>query len=298
MMWFSVCMLAVSLLIGALFYQAAQHRPWQPRKGRSAADLLVVGQYSGLRVLWYAAWFVTVVTSVLAVADYPFLMVLLVAATVAVVVRVAAAWLPLRRILVGWCVSVHKKYGAELSIVGKAMRVIGRLGNRLFVASPPYTDEQEMMAYLAYQQRQFAVVPEKRFKRFTALLAAGETPARAFIQPLADMLLVRADDTVGPLLLSQLHETSYPAFAVYHKRRSNVVGIFDIESGVRHAATGSQVQQLMSDKVVQIEESATVTQAIGEFVATGAVLLMVIDDQRKPIGAIYVQDILQQLFAE
>lgn len=300
MMWFSICIFAVSLLIGSLWSVSGRYKPWQSHRGQKHAGLLA--QLHAFSEAWRLLWalfgllFIMVATLYLSEEQS------LAPVFGEVIALVVILWLLgnsqfVQRMVVQLIEICQKKWGNKLSFIVKALNVVQGVAARVFTEQPLYQSEQELHTMLAYQQRKHAAIPESRHKQLSCLMEVQNTSVASLITPVADAELLKASDLVGPLLLAQLHESQYAVFAVRGKTKSNIVGIFSLDAAVRQLEREVTVEKMMTEQVVFVAESATILQAIQEFTEMNVSLLVVLDEQNKAVGVLYLQDVLRFLFA-
>lgn len=299
-MWFSICIFAVSLLIGSLWSVSGTYKPWQSHRGQKYAGLLA--QLHTLAEAWKLLWvlfallFIVVTSLLLSEAQS------LLAVFGEVLALVGILWLlgnspfvqEATLHLVQFC---QKKWGSKLEFIGKTLRIVQKVAARLFTERPLYESEQELHAMLAYQQRKHAVIPEGRHKQISCLIEVQDAPITPLVTPIADAELLKTSDMVGPLLLSQLHESQYAIFAVRGKTKKDIVGVFSLEAAVRQLEREVTVDKMMSEQVIFVPEDASMLQAIQEFTEMNTSLLVVLDQQNKATGVLHLQDVLRFLFA-
>jgi len=83
---------------------------------------------------------------------------------------------------------------------------------------------------------------------------------------------------------------------VYGKRRSKPVGILDQGVAVSHASQSTKVADVMEERIVYLPHDATIAKALQTFIETSSPISVIIDDEQQPIGVLYIQDILRDLF--
>ena len=106
--------------------------------------------------------------------------------------------------------------------------------------------------------------------------------------------IVDSDDLVGPILLSELHDTGRKIFAAKNEA-GEIVGTIRL-SNLAELKSGGKVKKVLSKQVIKIEKNEPALQALREFIDQGCELL-VVEEEGKTAGFIYLEDVLKTLFA-
>lgn len=108
--------------------------------------------------------------------------------------------------------------------------------------------------------------------------------------------LVGADEPVGPVLLSELHETGRMIFPAVDKQK-NFVGTIGL-ARLSELKSGGKAGKAVNSQVVKVEKNKLLIDALQSFAATGAGLLFVEDETGEIEGVIYLEDVLNVLLPE
>lgn len=104
---------------------------------------------------------------------------------------------------------------------------------------------------------------------------------------------VRADDTVGPILIDELHKSGQARALVREKAKGPFVGT------LRFSRLGidskGKVSDLMDPTVYYVHQNDTLAEALHAFFVTNHPVFIVIDNEEDYVGVISVEDILRQL---
>jgi CBS domain containing-hemolysin-like protein len=103
---------------------------------------------------------------------------------------------------------------------------------------------------------------------------------------------VKLDDEVGPVLLSELHKTGRRTFPV--KDGPEIAGTVRLDK-LTELKAGGKVEDALDPQMIAINKDEPKLSVIRRFVESGAQLVFTEDDEGKIAGAIYLEDVLQEL---
>lgn len=114
-----------------------------------------------------------------------------------------------------------------------------------------------------------------------------------------DIVTVKQNEVLGPLVLSDLHKTGHSRFPVVKGDINNIVGVLDISSLLTLEVKKSVVaKKAMSTKVLRVKPDNTLKSALGVLVGAGQQLMVVVDEADQTIGLVSLDDIIQSLTGE
>lgn len=104
---------------------------------------------------------------------------------------------------------------------------------------------------------------------------------------------VLADDTVGPILIDELHKSGQDVVLVRDKKGGDVVGTLEFS----RLGLGSEgkVGDLMNPKVYYIHENDGLGEALHAFFVTNHPIFIVVNSFEEYVGIISVENVLKQL---
>ncbi len=104
------------------------------------------------------------------------------------------------------------------------------------------------------------------------------------------------EDSLGPIVLSELHASGHHYFPIYQDKDSNIVGVLNAELvGENH---DQKISKLMDSKVFYANEGQEVSEILQAMVSTGRHLFVVVNDHGDYSGIITSRDILKSLVGE
>ena len=159
--------------------------------------------------------------------------------------------------------------------------------------------EKEDITELLAQQKEQAdnrLTPEELDILLRALHFSDKKAADILL-PRAQVRLIDGNETLGPIVLDELHKSGQPSFLVYDKKPEHVVGTLLIEDAAR-AKNGSRVADLMRPQLCYVNEEFTLPQVARAFTATGQQVAVVVNNFEEFVGTVSLAGLLQQLYGE
>lgn len=117
------------------------------------------------------------------------------------------------------------------------------------------------------------------------------------IIPWAQVKLVSKEDSIGPILLGELHNSGQRSFLVYDGKPDHIVGTLFLRDAVR-ARAGGKVADLTHQNVCFVHEDFSLRQVLGAFKTTGQFMVVVVNAFEEAVGVITLQHLLAQLTGE
>lgn len=120
-----------------------------------------------------------------------------------------------------------------------------------------------------------------------------EKVVRDIMTPRRVVKMVGVNESVGPLLLDELHKTGFSRFPVFEKK-DEIVGTLYLRKLVDKKATG-KVKDLMDKKVFYVNESQPLGHVLNAFIKTKHHLFIVVNEFEEISGVITIEDVIEQL---
>lgn len=180
-----------------------------------------------------------------------------------------------------------------LDMVGRALRRIFPLR----VHSGLY--EKEDLARLLEQQKTQSdnrIAAGEIDLLINALQFGDKTVTDALI-PKRVVKSVAADDTIGPVLMGELHATGHSRFPVYEGSKEHIIGTLYLHDLVGRASTG-KVRDIMHKRVVYVHENFTLYQTLQAFIKTKKHLFIVVNEFEEYVGIITIEDVLERVIGK
>lgn len=114
------------------------------------------------------------------------------------------------------------------------------------------------------------------------------------ITPLTKVYKVSANDTVGPVLMDDLHKSGHSIFPVYKDKKSHVVGMLYLQDLLKVQAGGTVAKYMRSD-IQYLHEDYSLYQALPVLLCSSQRLYVVINSRAEFVGIVTAKDILEQV---
>jgi CBS domain containing-hemolysin-like protein len=221
----------------------------------------------------------------------------------AAVMAAAFVWIPTMQL------TVHKAQlaGFMAPVFVKILSYVHRPLDQLAHMVSQYRDlphhsrlyeKQDLMELLGLQKEQVDNrIQTEELDLAERALAFSDRQAADIAHPSKDALLVNADDTLGPILLDQLHQSKQSSFLVYKDKKDNIMGSLSMHD----AANGhkdARIFDLVRNDLAFVNEDFTLRQVLKAFQKTGHPLVIVINKFEEYVGVITFENLMTELLGE
>lgn len=124
-------------------------------------------------------------------------------------------------------------------------------------------------------------------------LTLGDKLIREHMTPRRAVKLVNAKDSIGPVLLDELHKSGLSRFPVVGNEPDQIVGTLYLHDLVDHP--NGQVKDIMSKSVYYVHEEKTLGQVLDAFIKTKHHLFVVVNNFEEIVGVISIEDVIEAL---
>lgn len=220
-------------------------------------------------------------------------------------------WLVLRRVppvLSGW------QWGAAALVAPLAsgllsllQPVFGRVAawmeqHRLLSSHTGVFEKEDLLELLNSQAHQpDSRIPEAELKMAKGALTFGDKSVGSIMTPRRVIKMVAATDTIGPLLMDELHTSGFSRFPVVKELTKSanpeIIGMLYLHDLIDHTDKG-KVRDVMKKKVSFINETQTLRDALAAILKTENHLLVVVNNFEETVGVITIEDIIEQILGE
>ncbi len=188
-----------------------------------------------------------------------------------------------------------------LSLIRPAVRPL----ERLWPARQPHSrlyEKEDVLELLERQKIQAdSRLSEAELKLARGALQFSEKKVSDIMTPKRQLKLVAATDPIGPHLMDELHSSGQLRFLVIKDAtktgKDEIVGTLNLQDLAGRTA-GGKVRQVMHRPVERLKETADLRQALSKFLKTGQHLLIVINNFEELVGALAIEQVLDQIFGE
>lgn len=125
-------------------------------------------------------------------------------------------------------------------------------------------------------------------------LSFGDKHVRDVLVPRRAVRLVASTETIGPLLMDELHKSGYSRFPVFEEKHENIVGTLYMRDLLR-AKQGGKVSGVVRPEVFYVNEEFTLYQALQAFLKTKHHLFIVVNSFEEFVGIVTIEDVLEQV---
>lgn len=130
-----------------------------------------------------------------------------------------------------------------------------------------------------------------------ALMFEDKTAADILV-PRRAVKLVDLNDTIGPILLEELHDSGHNRFPVYSGKKDNIVGTLLIKDVLKMAEHGGQVKDVYRRDVQYVHEDFTLGQVWQAFVKTKHHLFITVNRFEEFVGIVTIEDVIAQVIGQ
>jgi len=156
-------------------------------------------------------------------------------------------------------------------------------------------DKQDLLELLNNQN----VQADNRIEQYELELAFhaltfGDKQVGDYLTPRRIVKVVSIDDSIGPVMMNELHDSGFSRFPVYAERKDNIVGTLFLRDLIKSKSTG-KVKDIMRPEVAYVHEDHTLHDALTAILKTRQHILIVVNSFEEFVGVISIEDILEQV---
>ncbi len=156
-------------------------------------------------------------------------------------------------------------------------------------------DKQDLLELLNSQN----VQTDNRIEQYELELAFhaltfGDKQVGDYLTPRRIVKVVSVDDSIGPIMMSELHDSGFSRFPVYEGRKDNIVGTLFLRDLIKTQSTG-KVKDIMRPEVAYVHEDQNLHDALTAILKTRHHILIVVNSFEEFVGVISIEDILEQV---
>jgi CBS domain containing-hemolysin-like protein len=140
-------------------------------------------------------------------------------------------------------------------------------------------------------------ISHRDLERIRKTLRFGDYHVRDLVVPRRQVKAVSINDSIGPVLLDELHSSGHTCFPVYDTQPSNVIGTFSV-NGLTDVTQRGQVRDFYERRVAYVHAGDNLEQALQALDQTHQPLLVVVNSANEYVGIVTLRDILHELLGE
>ncbi|HEX5456259.1 MAG TPA: hypothetical protein VFW77_02725 [Candidatus Saccharimonadales bacterium] len=175
-------------------------------------------------------------------------------------------------------------------VVNRVEGLLERINKRFHKAEP--LSRKTLLTFLEEQESMADDEAKPELKLALAGLRIAPEKAGHMMINMDKIKTVLAEDPVGPILLSELHETGRKIFPATGED-SEIIGTIKLDR-LAELKSGGKAAGALDEHMETVAKDMTAAEIIGRFAESGAELLFVEQDGRV-IGGIYLEDLLKEL---
>lgn len=216
---------------------------------------------------------------------------------------VSFAWLPNTRVTAtGTWLAKHVTPAIEWVLAH--LQPVFRAASRFFKNSGRITvhtglyQKEDLIDLLDKQNGQLdnrITTAELAFARHA--LTFEDKTVRDIMTPRRVVKFVSADDSIGPVLMDELHKSGFSRFPVQGDEPNKIIGTLYLRSLADKKQTG-KVKDVMSKRVYYVNENQPLGHVLNAFIKTKHHLFIVVNEFEEVSGVISIEDIIEQLIGK
>lgn len=158
-------------------------------------------------------------------------------------------------------------------------------------------ERNDLIDLLEQQQRQVdSRINDQELEIARRALNFGEYKVRNILVPRKVVKTVLANDTVGPVLIDELHKNAQGYALVRDKPKGDFIGSLAFKKlGLK---SSGQVKNIMDADITYVHENDSLSQVLHAFFATRQPLFVVVNSHEEYVGIITLDGILEQLLGK
>lgn len=130
-----------------------------------------------------------------------------------------------------------------------------------------------------------------------SVLLFGTKLVRDVLTPRRVVKTVSQEESIGPVVMDDLHKSGYSRFPVHSGVSEDIVGVLYLRDLVRAKASGS-VDQHMHKQVCYVHEDQPLGEALRAILKTHQQLFIVVNSFEEYVGIITIEDILEEVIGQ
>lgn len=146
--------------------------------------------------------------------------------------------------------------------------------------------------------RSQGVLNKDEMLRFQANLLLDELSVANVMTPVSVLDTAEVNDSLGPLVLDDLHKTGHSRFPVIDGDIHHVVGILYLHNLLDIKNTKKTVREAMDSHVHYINQDQTLEHALHGFLSTRRHMFIVVNNYEETVGVLTLEDVLEEVLGK
>lgn len=147
-------------------------------------------------------------------------------------------------------------------------------------------------------ERSASVLSRDELLRLQASLTLDSHTVSDVMTPVSVVETADVHDSLGPLVLDDLHKTGHSRFPVVEADLNHVVGVLYLHDIINLKSSKRSVREAMDPRVHYIHEQQSLEHALHGFLRTHRHLFIVVNDYRETVGVVTLEDVLETLLGK
>jgi CBS domain containing-hemolysin-like protein len=230
-------------------------------------------------------------------------------------------WLAAAMIVLTICISLWAKFSVDgwagsveafaAPAYAKLLSLLHPVLSRLAKLLPPgktvhfhtgIYEQKDLLELLKKQNKQVDNrIPDSDLDIAANALTFGDKAVGQIMTPKRQVKLVGANETIGPMLMDELHKSGFSRFPVVKDSAKNatpeVIGTLYLNNLIGYEGS-AKVKDLARHEVYFINESSNLRQALSAFLKTHHHLLIVVNSFEEMAGVLSLEDVLEQIIGK
>jgi CBS domain containing-hemolysin-like protein len=158
--------------------------------------------------------------------------------------------------------------------------------------------KEDLIALIQAQRAQAdSRIAEEELELAARALEFGDKLIRDHMTPRRVVKTVVATDTIGPILMGELHDSGFSRFPVYQDNPDHIVGTLHLRDVIDRSG-GGRIKDVMSKQVCYVHEERSLRDALRAFLKTRHHLFIVVNSFEEFVGILTIEDVLEQVIGK
>jgi len=159
-------------------------------------------------------------------------------------------------------------------------------------------EKEDLVALLEQQKGQpDNRIPHGEIDMLAHALTFGDKTVADALVPKRVVKSVSVEESIGPVLMGELHDSGHSRFPVYETKKDHIVGVLYLRDLVSTKKTG-KVRDIMRAKLTYVHEDFTLYQTLQAFIKTKQHLFIVVNSFEEYVGIITIEDVLERVIGK
>ena len=156
-------------------------------------------------------------------------------------------------------------------------------------------DAEDLLSFIDSQKKlAHNRIDAKELDNLINSLMFNHSMIHNFMNQIEKMITVNVLDSIGPVLMEELHGSNRRFFPVYSNKKNNIVGSLDLEK-ILNIKKGGLVKDYVDNNIFYLHTDNTLLDVLKAIIKTNNNFFFVIDDKANVVGFISAEDVFNQI---